>query len=318
MQPRKAAGVRRPPKVRNVPEELRRVMQLLDAQQRRQVLEEQLAAWQRQALQAWMLDRKKVSKSASMLAVEDGMMDTCHAAAASEKSEMVAALSEEAAKQLLDTPKRCQRDRAYFTRQRAPPTQSLRGVLTHTKRHGKTYYALAVVKHAMLTSIGRRELAHAISDYIVLVAIRKRVWDIGQGDLYRDLLPRAIKEVTEEQGFDRELLRVKFQVSVRGTYLRFLLPPAHWEVALRCGAELLDVLPPQGRPGVWRKRGVSVEMEEEAWQVFKRKYSELCSSKRNVATVARQLSQIEVKFGRRRAAAVEAWQRKRARQEKSK
>eukprot|EP00971_Amphidinium_carterae_P098476 1947723-Amphidinium_carterae.1 len=46
-------------KSKNFPEEARRLLQLLSAGRRRQVLEEKLAGWQRRALESWMLERKK-------------------------------------------------------------------------------------------------------------------------------------------------------------------------------------------------------------------------------------------------------------------
>eukprot|EP00971_Amphidinium_carterae_P107486 2129041-Amphidinium_carterae.1 len=50
---------------RNFPEELRRLLQVLDAEERRRVLEKKLVGWQRQALQAWMLEQKKASEKAN-------------------------------------------------------------------------------------------------------------------------------------------------------------------------------------------------------------------------------------------------------------
>eukprot|EP00971_Amphidinium_carterae_P252168 5006738-Amphidinium_carterae.1 len=87
---------------------------------------------------------------------------------------------------------------------------------------------------------------------------------MGNVRTYHDGLPRAIVDVTEEHGFDHKQLRVQFWFCIRGGVL--LLPEAPWEVALSLGAGLVDVLPPQGSPLAWRKKGVTVEMEEAAWQ----------------------------------------------------
>eukprot|EP00971_Amphidinium_carterae_P034605 681340-Amphidinium_carterae.1 len=127
------------------------------------------------------------------------------------------------------------------------------------------------------------------------------------GDIYRELLPKAIVEVTEEHGFDHSRLRVRFRLRVRGETL--MAPEACWQFALRLGADLVDTLPPKGRPGDWRKRGVTVDMEEAAWQTFKRRYMEACASRPSLEAVERKLSRMERNFNSRMAVALKTWQR---------
>eukprot|EP00971_Amphidinium_carterae_P049226 970244-Amphidinium_carterae.1 len=65
-------------------------------------------------------------------------------------------------------------------------------------------------RHAEMFAQSRKELAHAIADNAVLVAIIKRVMDIDIGDVYRERLPKAIVRVTHEHGSDHAGLRVLF------------------------------------------------------------------------------------------------------------
>eukprot|EP00971_Amphidinium_carterae_P106774 2115027-Amphidinium_carterae.1 len=120
------------------------------------------------------------------------------------------------------------------------------------------------------------------------------------GHLYRERLPRAILDVTQEHGFDRTQLRGRFQLWVRGSSL--FTPYSTWEMALSLGADLVDLLPPRGHPGWWMKRGVTVELEEAAWQAFRQKYWEVCASatrrrRWSMSSTERVLARVEVKFG---------------------
>eukprot|EP00971_Amphidinium_carterae_P233697 4637592-Amphidinium_carterae.1 len=151
----------------------------------------------------------------------------------------------------------------------------------------------------------RKELAEAIADNIVMVAISKRVWDMQEGHLYRERLPKAIVDVSHEHGFDHKQLRVEFRLFVRGGIL--YTPCSAWEVAVPLGASLVDLLPPHGRLEAWMNRGVTAEMEEAAWQAFRQSYCDVCalSKARSVASTEHRLSRIEVKFAARMAVADE-------------
>eukprot|EP00971_Amphidinium_carterae_P058767 1162078-Amphidinium_carterae.1 len=58
----------------------------------------------------------------------------------------------------------------------------------------------------------RRELAEAIADNIVLVAISKSAWDMRTGDLYRERLPKAVEDVTRAHGFDHSQFHAYFRI----------------------------------------------------------------------------------------------------------
>eukprot|EP00971_Amphidinium_carterae_P103821 2055717-Amphidinium_carterae.1 len=77
------------------------------------------------------------------------------------------------------------------------------------------YAAKACFRHAMIETSRRTELADAIADNIVMVAISKKVWDMQTGHLYRERLPKAIVDVSQEHGFDPKQLRVQFRLHVR-------------------------------------------------------------------------------------------------------
>eukprot|EP00971_Amphidinium_carterae_P324298 6444509-Amphidinium_carterae.1 len=67
----------------------------------------------------------------------------------------------------------------------------------HGARKASTEIATAQIRGS-----ARSDLADAIADNIVFVAIRQRASELGDGDLYRENLPKAIVEVTSEHGRD--------------------------------------------------------------------------------------------------------------------
>eukprot|EP00971_Amphidinium_carterae_P012931 255196-Amphidinium_carterae.1 len=56
------------------------------------------------------------------------------------------------------------------------------------------------MRYALILGRCRCDLADAIADNIVLVAIKQRVLELGDGDLFRELLPKAIVDVANEHG----------------------------------------------------------------------------------------------------------------------
>eukprot|EP00971_Amphidinium_carterae_P175549 3479858-Amphidinium_carterae.1 len=81
------------------------------------------------------------------------------------------------------------------------------------------------IRHARLTTRRRGDLADAIVDNIMLVAIRQRVYDICTGDINRDRIPKAIQDVSQEHGYDHKSVRIAFFFHVRGAQL--VLPEVH-------------------------------------------------------------------------------------------
>eukprot|EP00971_Amphidinium_carterae_P073793 1459107-Amphidinium_carterae.1 len=99
-------------------------------------------------------------------------------------------------------------DRLDAPRRYVSPSTTGGGVYSRISGPTTHYHAYNVLGHAKMHVIARRELAHAIADNIVLVAIRKRVLDMQTGDIYRERLPKAIVDITQEHGFDHADLRL--------------------------------------------------------------------------------------------------------------
>eukprot|EP00971_Amphidinium_carterae_P158222 3136422-Amphidinium_carterae.1 len=242
-------------RVRNFPEELRRLLQLLDAGRRRQVLEEKLAGWQRRALESWMIERKRCQHT-QMNAVEDGVIEDAPSnracclfpiapmgcAQSGHCDRAIESLSMPAVGDLThvfragDKESQCGcrsgGDTQSASRPKPPGRANKGGGVYSNVLGGRTYYhAYSVIGHVKMEVLSTKELVRAIADNIVLVAIRKRVLDMQTGDLYRERLPKAIVEVTDEHEFDLRRLRVRLWLSVRGTTL--MTPQGYWEVALQ-------------------------------------------------------------------------------------
>eukprot|EP00971_Amphidinium_carterae_P298998 5940062-Amphidinium_carterae.1 len=95
-------------------------------------------------------------------------------------------------------------------------TMSSGGVLAKTSRTSTIYNARISICHAELYALGRKELAHAIADNIALVAMKQKVLNVGLAEMYGERLPRAIKDVGDEQDFDLDRLRISFRISIWG------------------------------------------------------------------------------------------------------
>eukprot|EP00971_Amphidinium_carterae_P049571 977040-Amphidinium_carterae.1 len=182
--------------------------QLLDAGRRRQVLEK-LAGWQRSALEVWMIERKRSSRCADIKAIVDGRLEhnvatrACHTPSLMDAVEHVPTGDQFMVEPVAALHAMCDPQHppvhlhgSSMHHSRPLDISSTGGI--RSQRHGSwrttCYHARIAVGLVEMDVLGRKELSHAIADNIVLVAIKKRVYDMHTGSIYRQRLPRAIPE----------------------------------------------------------------------------------------------------------------------------
>jgi len=209
-----------------------------------------------------------------------------------------------------------ERRQAAARKKRGYGERRLKGILRRILRGRPCYAAVVGIKKVMVRGYYRRDLADALADHVVLVAVKRRVYELQEGDLYQDRLSKAIKDVSTEYGVDNASWKVTFSLNMRSWGIGMLTTPqAPWQIGIPIGVDLLRRL-----PATWQgcssgdtrsflvRCSLTPNQAESVWQDVRSKYIQVLEAAGvPAARTEKRLAQLEATHGFRRERAIAKW-----------